>query len=25
VINNVDRVSGGDQYGATSDAIPADD
>jgi len=25
VINNVDRVSGGDEYGATSDAIPADD
>jgi halorhodopsin len=25
VVNNVDRVSGGADYGATSDAIPADD
>ena len=25
VVNNVDRVSGGAEYGATSDAIPADD
>ncbi len=25
VINNIDRVSGGAEYGATSDAIPADD
>jgi halorhodopsin len=25
VVNNTDRVSGGSEYGATSDAIPADD